>query len=305
MRPDRTVSATGINRCLNCGGALRRRFCHDCGQRERSLRRVFWSLVNETLDDVFFRDSRASHTLWCLIARPGMLTREYLEGKRARALSPVRLYLITSPLFFGVIALTNMVSNDNPSEAATQTEAQRDRTDWAAAHADIQSISAWEAVDPETRAWLIALLTGKLNRAESIAEEGGRAIVDEVLDIAPPVAFILLPLFALLLKLAYIRHDVYYAEHLVLALHNHSFLFLALTISIPLDHARETIGILGEALDSALELWILVYLFMSLKRTYRQSYPGTALKFALLGLGYLPLLLFGLIVGFAFGVLAL
>ena len=206
-------------------------------------------------------------------------------------------------LFFASMALTNLLTPaSDPSQA---DPASQENTDWAAAHADVRGIEQWESLAPETRTWLIGVMTEKLNRAEAITNEGGRAVVEEILDIAPPVAFILLPLFALLLKLAYIRHDVYYAEHLVLALHNHSFLFIALTVGIPLDGAGESLGLIGELLDSGLELWIVVYLFISLRRVYGQSYPKTLLKYVLLALGYGPLLFFGLLLGFLLGLLTL
>lgn len=297
------MSAVNPSQCQNCRLPLHGRFCHDCGQRERSIRRVFWALVNELLDDVFTRDSRPAHKFWSLVARPGVLTREYLDGKRARAISPVRLYLICSVIFFAVAALTNILT-PHPLPEDASASAPEDG-DWSGVREGLQGIAEWDSLEPATRTWLIEVFTQKLNRAEAIANEGGRAVFDQVLDVAPPVAFILLPLFALLLKLAYIRHDVFYAEHLVLALHNHSFLFLALAVGIPLDLAHEYIGPVGEALDTALELWILVYLFVSLKRVYRQSYPKTLLKYVLLFFCYGPLMFFGLMLGLLFGILTL
>ena len=265
---------------------------------------MFWMLLSEALDDIFSRDSRFAHTLWCLVARPGVLTREYLDGKRARAMSPVRLYLICSLLFFGTASLSNMLA---PGDKGTGPEnvVEQDETDWAAARRDLQGLREWEGLSLATREWLIERLTAKLNRAEALSKEGGRAILDEVLDVAPPVAFLLLPLFALLLKLAYIRHDVYYAEHLILALHNHSFLFVALAAGIPLDQPHTIFGAAGKFVSMLLQLWVIAYMFISLRVVYRQRCPATFFKFLLIGASYFPLILVGVVLGLLLGLLSL
>lgn len=265
---------------------------------------MFWMLLNEALDDVFSRESRFTHTLACLTIAPGRLTREYLDGKRARAMSPVRLYLICSLLFFGAASLSNMLA-PNDAAADPDTGGEQQETDWANARQDLQGLRDWEGLSPANREWLIERLTSKLNRAEALSKEGGRAIVDEILDVAPPVAFLLLPIFAVLLKLAYVRHDVYYAEHLILALHNHSFLFVALTVTIPLDQPFSLLGAAGEFAAFMLELWVIVYMFISLRIVYRQSYPRTFLKFILIGTSYFPLMAIGLTMGLLLGFLTL
>ena len=88
--------------CLNCGSRLRGQYCGNCGQRSRSRLISLWELVSDAFGDLFELDSRLWQTLIPLMVRPGHLTRDYLEGRRARYMPPFRMYLVLSLLFFVV-----------------------------------------------------------------------------------------------------------------------------------------------------------------------------------------------------------
>ena len=102
LREDRApdlMPGTSPN-CLNCGTRLRGQYCGTCGQRSRSRLISLWELVSDAFGDLFELDSRLWQTLIPLLARPGRLTRDYLEGRRARFMPPFRMYLVLSLLFF-------------------------------------------------------------------------------------------------------------------------------------------------------------------------------------------------------------
>ena len=86
--------------CLNCGTRLRGQYCGNCGQRASSRLISLWELISEAFGDLLEFDSRLWRTLIPLIARPGRLTRDYLEGRRARFMPPFRTYLVLSVIFF-------------------------------------------------------------------------------------------------------------------------------------------------------------------------------------------------------------
>ncbi|MDJ0814012.1 MAG: DUF3667 domain-containing protein [Woeseiaceae bacterium] len=88
--------------CLNCGSRLRGQYCGTCGQRSRSRLISLWELVSDAFGDLFEIDSRLWQTLIPLLVRPGRLTADYLQGKRARFMPPFRMYLVLSLLFFVV-----------------------------------------------------------------------------------------------------------------------------------------------------------------------------------------------------------
>lgn len=89
-----------IESCLNCGTVLRGQYCGECGQRARSRLISIWELTQEAFGDLLELDSRLWRTLIPLAVRPGKLTRDYLEGRRARFMPPFRTYLVLSIFFF-------------------------------------------------------------------------------------------------------------------------------------------------------------------------------------------------------------
>ncbi len=86
--------------CLNCGSSLGGQYCGQCGQRATSRLISLWELIRDAFGDLFELDSRLWQTLVPLLARPGRLTRDYLEGRRARFMPPFRMYLVLSLVFF-------------------------------------------------------------------------------------------------------------------------------------------------------------------------------------------------------------
>jgi hypothetical protein len=87
-------------RCLNCSTPLTGQYCGNCGQRARSRLISIWELLRDAFGDLLELDSRLWQTLVPLMIRPGQLTRDYLEGRRARFMPPFRTYLVLSILFF-------------------------------------------------------------------------------------------------------------------------------------------------------------------------------------------------------------
>lgn len=86
--------------CLNCGAALHGRFCHYCGQENIAPKDSFWHLVTHFVYDIMHFDGKFFSTLKYLLFRPGFLSHEYLRGRRADYLHPVRMYVFTSAFFF-------------------------------------------------------------------------------------------------------------------------------------------------------------------------------------------------------------
>jgi len=86
--------------CLNCGTTLGGQYCGNCGQRAVNRLISVWELLRDAFGDLLELDSRLWRTLLPLIARPGKLTRDYLEGRRARYMPPFRMYLVLSIVFF-------------------------------------------------------------------------------------------------------------------------------------------------------------------------------------------------------------
>ena len=117
--------------CLNCGASLGGQYCGNCGQRAKSRMISIWELTRDAFGDLFELDSRLWRTLLPLLTRPGQLTKDYLEGRRARYMPPFRTYLVLSIVFFLVAFFDPKEELGilfEPSEAPTAEE-QQERED--------------------------------------------------------------------------------------------------------------------------------------------------------------------------------
>lgn len=105
-------------RCLNCGAALGGDWCAHCGQRVRPVDPAWGEIVREAADEFLHVDGRAARTLRLLVTRPGELTAELLRGRRAPYVSPLRLYLTASLVYFLLVAVLPNADFNAPSEGA-------------------------------------------------------------------------------------------------------------------------------------------------------------------------------------------
>ena len=129
-------------------------------------------------------------------------------------------------------------------------------------------------------------------------EANPNLIIDKVFEVLPVTMFILLPLVALLLKFWYMFAGKYYIEHLVLALHNHSFLFVVFLLIMILNSLagwREPneegwITTAANMFNVAMLVWVPIYFLLSLKRVYQQGWTMTLGKYFVISLSYLILL---------------
>jgi len=166
----------------------------------------------------------------------------------------------------------------------------------------------WDAkTNPLKISWLPEAANRKLNQQvghfrDNVrrGEQDPNLIKDAVLSTVPTTLFVMLPLFALMLKFAYAFKRRLYMEHLIVALHSHAFLCLALLGMFLLMALQDWVGASRGALHSlirlgevALAIWMPVYLLIMQKRVYGQGWAMTVLKYCLLGLCYSVLLSIG------------
>jgi hypothetical protein len=101
----RDAALTDARPCPNCNELLWGQYCASCGQRARVRMITFWELLKDAGDLLASLDSRIWRTLGLLMFRPGRLTLDYLQGKRARFVPPVRLFIASSIVFFFIATL--------------------------------------------------------------------------------------------------------------------------------------------------------------------------------------------------------
>ncbi len=138
------------------------------------------------------------------------------------------------------------------------------------------------------------------------------AFKDAVLSAVPTTLFVLVPVFALMLKLAFVFKRRLYMEHIVVALHSHAFLCLDLLLVLLVRALESWVAPNSGALatvfgwiEGLLILWMPIHLLLMQKRVYAQGWPMTLLKYFLLGTGYTILLSFAIGASMAIGLVAM
>ena len=178
--------------------------------------------------------------------------------------------------------------------------------------------SVW---NPKTRpihiAWLPQVVSDKVNQLAMRAQENVakmnssgdfKPLLLGSIGVLPQVLFVLMPLFAFMLKIFYIFKRRLYMEHLIVALHSHAFIFLALFLLTLTGMARgwaatETpwlVAPLGWVLF-ALGWWLPIYLFLMQKKVYKQGWILTTLKYSVIGICYTVMITLGAMIALVVG----
>jgi Protein of unknown function (DUF3667) len=101
----RTASPPAARRCLNCEALLNGPYCAACGQRAIPPNPGVRELIGDAWGELTGYDGRIARTVVTLLRHPGRLTRDFIDGHRVRYISPVRLYLTASVVYFLVAAI--------------------------------------------------------------------------------------------------------------------------------------------------------------------------------------------------------
>lgn len=338
--------------CLNCNAELNGRFCHVCGQENLEPKDSFWSLIAHFVYDITHFDGKFFTTLGYLSRKPGFLSKEYIRGRRASYLNPIRMYVFTSALFFVIFfSMFNVRSWDidtelikNPNEIALETviekrealEIARTRADSARIesfyttlqarldsarqlkkdsllqsnddsndngdgkgwklglkNAGFTSKATYDSVqqakpEGERDGWLIRKINYRFielnKRYEGQEKQFLRDLFDKFLHTFPYLLFVSLPLYALFLKLLYVRRkQFYYVDHGIFLVHLYIFTFIVLLILFGLYKLNDITnwGWIGW-LQGALMLYGLIYTVKAMRNFYGQGWTKTIIKFLLL-----------------------
>lgn len=294
-----------VRLCMNCGAPLGGAYCAACGQEARIDTPTVGEFVREFVQDQMALEGKLWRTLKLLLTRPGGLTLDYIAGKRQCYIRPLRLYLALSVVFFGVTGLvghpdwlqTGPGEEDKPlidagPKAAPQADTQAapstsaDKPGGSAAPEPAKGNAA--KIPDDNEDVMRELMTGyplldvRIRKYFSQTQkQAGAQLAQAIYNDAPVAMFFLLPLFAGLLQLAYLRHHLRYGVHLLFALHFHAFVFLdLLLLQIPWPWI----------IRAPLKLAIPLYLVLALRRVYGGRLWTTALAVAALLLVYMVLI---------------
>jgi uncharacterized protein DUF3667 len=137
-------------KCLNCGATLDGAFCSACGQRAH-LHRSLLHLGHDILHGVFHFEGKMWRTIPELFFHPGRLTRRYIDGERAKFVSPMALYLFTVFLMFGVFSFTtsNIFDSAEDSVAGDVIEQWKENNEAAQERTKDQADAVREQLEEE------------------------------------------------------------------------------------------------------------------------------------------------------------
>lgn len=304
--------------CPNCEHPVDGKFCSNCGQSIKDFRQPFFSVLTDSLGDALSFDNRLLHTMIPLFVKPGFLTKEFMRGRRARYTPPFRLYLFLTFFAFLLLSHNHKPETDSQRNLSFQTDEGEniDVLSFFEEYADKDSLEMDSIKELNLNengnslrksASFGTTLPGKNKSFKvsglNIGNEKFKKLIDMwkldpllMMDTAfkklSQTLLLILPLFALLLALLYIRRKHYLLEHLLISLNFHSFVFVIVIVSELLIMLNVT-----TITNFAYYLYLLIpfQLFLAMKFYYGQSWIKTIFKFLILSFFYNILLFAGLL----------
>ncbi len=295
--------------CLNCGTALTGHYCHKCGQHDFDFHQSFGHVFLEALENFLHFDTKLFRNIVTLLFRPGRLSADFNAGKRAAQMPPFRLYVFTAFVFFIL-----MFASGSTHESAFVNDAEKSKSgdvhrtdDFTLTSLPERAIENTRAANAEAekRAAEVAaknpdtIKPKKVKKEEQspfllwLEERGHYAIshqaefVTAILHAIPKMMLICLPFFALFTRVLFRKSGQVYLQHLVIALHIHTFFYLWVLCT------KGWVGIaalphwgLEGWVQFFCSLWLCLYPFVMLRNLFRNSWPKTIFKTCLLSIAY-------------------
>lgn len=263
--------------CPNCDTAISGgNYCQHCGQETRMHAPSFSEFAHEFIGHYVALEGRLWGTFTRLLFRPGLLTLEYLRGRRKRYVEPLRLYLTLSVLFFALLKFTNVepvkIDNNDLKQSASEIrdDILREGKTVDASGNQIELGDTLRAKAPR--------LAKQVDHFSDLDREGRTKVLsDGFFNYGPYAMFALMPLFALYLKFLYLGSGKRYGEHLLFALHTSAFAFVLFAV----------IKLTPDGLIQFLALcWLVGYLPWAMRRVYGGSRWATFLRWSVLMLAH-------------------
>jgi hypothetical protein len=279
----KNIRAGNERTCLNCGTSLTDAYCPHCGQKDLPKRQTLGELLSNFISSFWSFESKFFNSGFLLL-KPGFLAIEYTAGRRERYYHPARMYVFISFVYF---LLVTALPDDNVDPLSDENDITitDDWNDFTPDPVDFTSREQYDsiqqALQPEERdSWMTRVIRKREIILRNKYKDNMAGFVEDIeksyVDNFPKIVFFLLPVFATLFKLLYIRKDFYFSEHLVFSIYYYNFFFLAGSVYLILD--------LVSALDlvtTLLGFWIALYLLFAMKKMYRQSWRKTVFKYCI------------------------
>jgi hypothetical protein len=211
---------TAVTPCATCGAPLHGRYCSECGEKrvsegDMTLR----AFVHYAVEAITNADAKLYVTLRTLVTRPGLLTREFMAGRRMPYLGPLQLFLVCNVAFFlllqtgfGVSTFTTdlVFHRQQPLYGDVANEMLRQRL------GELPNRAGWEAMG----AW-VAHATPEQQEFRARFNEASPRYANSMV-------ILMVPLFALGTRL--LRRRGLFVRELVFSFHYYAIVLLLLIV---------------------------------------------------------------------------
>ena len=276
-------SPAAINTCRNCGAEAPGKYCPACGQETSLHPPSVREFVDHFLGNYVAVRSTLAQTLWALVSKPGQLTVDYLAGRKRRYVLPFKLYLTISIVTLLLIGLFAGLGTEGKPEEALKVDARPNGTVLSMGDASIK-FNDGKFVCTGLPDRVCAHLRKRFDHSQAELATLFADTPQRMLKFWGYAMFVLIPLFALMLQLFYRNRRLVYGEHLVFALHLHTFWLLAVCALVLLPGAAP--GVIGFLFALA----IPVYALLAMRRVYGGRWLPRLLRAACLSTLYFVLL---------------
>lgn len=253
--------------CKNCETQYIGNYCPECGQSSENYDKPFRFIIADFAGNIFSFDTRLWSTIRAVLTSPGQMAMDIMNGKRARYVPPFRLYVFVSFFFFLLINYSINKINESDELSVKQEEMLLDISN------DSTGIS-----EP----------TGIQEKKSDIVFKNKKVSIDHVMDNFEMYfskllqwfsysLFLLMPFYAFLLWIFFRKTYKYYLGHLLLAINQHVFTFILLSIVV----------LIGQFFPfktwypEVYLLWFLpVYYLLGIRKMYQRKWSTSIMRFS-------------------------
>ena len=239
--------------CPNCDALLHGRYCSDCGQRKpRPGDYSTLGFLGDAFKAIFSVDGKTLRTLRGLLTQPGRLTLDHFQGRRAKYLKPIQLFLLVNVIFLLIAIWTGLFDF---------------------------KLGEYLQEGPPSPALARRLVAQQVAEKGVSFEDYAAAFDRQGELLLKSLIFLLVPLLALVSWVLNHRRRRYYAEHLVFSMHFYSFFWLFTLAGLPVAILVERYGAQSDVvLEPFFGIVTLVYLYLMLRTIYAYGRLGTLVR---------------------------
>ncbi|MCT4616461.1 MAG: DUF3667 domain-containing protein [Marinifilaceae bacterium] len=259
--------------CKNCNTGFKGNFCPNCGQSKKEFEKPFKFLIMDFVGNIVAFDTRFWKTLLAILFKPGQLAIDYVKGHRARYMPPFRFYIFISFfLFLSLNYYSTNIAKDKikiGDDLSINIGGEEKKTEIP------NNIS--EEKDVKT------YLENKKDDVNYIAKHP-EILFEKFFSYLSWAMFLLLPLYGFLLWIGYRKFQSYFITHLIMAINQHSFMFVVFLLITILSILLPTSS---DAFKNYLLILIPIYVVIGNKKLYKEKIWKILFKTLILGLIYI------------------